>query len=92
MLKIWKHPKTGQTIDAIICPVAPHPTPLIDHWNSVSYTSSFVLLDYPAGSLPIRDVTEKDLPVEVEGKERNRWDAINRAMCKYHDGSIQAVC
>jgi Asp-tRNA(Asn)/Glu-tRNA(Gln) amidotransferase A subunit family amidase len=48
-LKIWRDQKTGKEIDAFICPVAPHPVPHIDHWNGVSYTSSFVLLDYPAG-------------------------------------------
>jgi amidase len=47
-LKIWKD-ETGRTIDAFICPVAPHPVPAIDQYNGVSYTSSFVLLDYPAG-------------------------------------------
>lgn len=48
-LKIWTDASNGKEIDAIICPVAPHPVPHIDHWNGVSYTSSFVLLDYPAG-------------------------------------------
>ena len=48
-LKIWRDEKTGREIDAFICPVAPHPIPPIDRWNGVSYTSSFVLLDYPAG-------------------------------------------
>jgi amidase len=47
-LGIWKDAK-GRTIDAFVCPVAPHPIPLIDQYNGVSYTSSFVLLDYPAG-------------------------------------------
>ena len=56
MLQIWKDPGTGRKVDAIICPVAPHPVPPIDRWNGVSYTSSFVLLDYPAGTLPVRDV------------------------------------
>jgi Asp-tRNA(Asn)/Glu-tRNA(Gln) amidotransferase A subunit family amidase len=48
-LKVWRHDETGRTVDAIVCPVAPHPVPGIDRWNGVSYTSSFVLLDYPAG-------------------------------------------
>lgn len=45
-LRIWKD------VDAFIVPIAPHPIPPIDRWNSVSYTSSFVLLDYPAGVSP----------------------------------------
>jgi Asp-tRNA(Asn)/Glu-tRNA(Gln) amidotransferase A subunit family amidase len=48
-LKVWTDQASGKEIDAFICPVAPHPVPHIDHWNGVSYTSSFVLLDYPAG-------------------------------------------
>jgi amidase len=47
-LNIWRD-EHGVAIDAFICPVAPHPVPEIDRWNGVSYTSSFVLLDYPAG-------------------------------------------
>lgn len=47
-LSIWKD-EHGVEMDAFICPVAPHPVPEIDRWNGVSYTSSFVLLDYPAG-------------------------------------------
>lgn len=47
-LKVWKAEK-GDAIDVLICPVAPHPTPPIDRWVGVGYTSSFVLLDYPAG-------------------------------------------
>jgi len=42
-LSIWRD------VDAFICPVAPHPIPPIDRWNGVSWTSSWVLLDYPAG-------------------------------------------
>lgn len=48
-LKIWRDASSGREIDVFICPVAPHPIPPIDRWNGVSYTSSFVLLDYPAG-------------------------------------------
>jgi Asp-tRNA(Asn)/Glu-tRNA(Gln) amidotransferase A subunit family amidase len=84
MLKIWKDPKTGRTIDAILCPVAPHPVPPIDRWNGVSYTSSFVLLDYPAGTLPVRDVTAADLLAELppDSKPLNSWDKVNRGLCK----------
>jgi amidase len=82
MLKIWKDPKTGRTVDAIICPVAPHPVPPIDAWNGVSYTSSFVLLDYPAGTLPVRDFKEADLYDEMADSEPlGGWDRANRALC-----------
>lgn len=83
MLKVWKDPKTGRTIDAIILPVAPHPVPPIDRWNGVSYTSSFVLLDYPAGTLPVRDFTKSDLEGErSDDKPLGSWDKINRELCE----------
>ncbi len=83
MLKIWKDPKTGRQIDAFICPVAPHPVPPIDRWNGVSYTSSFVLLDYPAGTLPVRDFMEQDLRGELsDSKPLGSWDKINRELCE----------
>jgi Asp-tRNA(Asn)/Glu-tRNA(Gln) amidotransferase A subunit family amidase len=83
MLKIWRDPRTGRQIDAFICPVAPHPVPPIDRWNGVSYTSSFVLLDYPAGTLPVRDFREEDLNcVLSDSKPLVSWDKINRELCK----------
>jgi amidase len=84
MLKIWRDPKTGRRIDAMICPVAPHPVPPIDRWNGTSYTSSFVLLDYPAGTLPVRDLEASDLEgeLEVKGEALNSWDKVNRELCK----------
>jgi amidase len=83
MLKIWKDPKTRRVVDAIICPVAPHPVPPIARWNAVSYTSSFVLLDYPAGSVPIRDFEESDLNGELPpGDPLGPWDKANRELCK----------
>ena len=85
MLKIWKEPKTGRVIDAFICPVAPHPVPPIDRWNGVSYTSTFVLLDYPAGTLPVRDFVESDLRGELaDTKPLGSWDKANRELCKSH--------
>ena len=84
MLKIWRDPKTGRQVDAIICPVAPHPVPPIDRWNGVGYTSSFVLMDYPAGTLPVRDFTENDLKGEIgNGKSLNPWDKVNQELCKF---------
>ena len=84
MLKIWRCPKTGRTVDAIICPVAPHPVPPVDRWNGVGYTSSWVLMDYPAGTLPVRDVVEGDLAGEVDESSPplSNWDKANRELCK----------
>ncbi|KAA8642413.1 hypothetical protein EYZ11_009919 [Aspergillus tanneri] len=69
-------------IDAIIAPLAPHPVPEIDRYNSIGYTSSFVLLDYPAGTIPVRHVRESDLE---SGRDMNSpilgsWDRVNREL------------
>jgi amidase len=91
MLKIWRDPKTGRTVDAIICPVAPHPTPPIDRWNGASYTSSFVLLDYPAATLPVREFKESDLEGEIPaGEPLGSWDKVNRELCKF-SRSVSAI-
>ncbi|KAG9244368.1 general amidase-like protein [Calycina marina] len=80
MLKIWREPITGRTVDAIILPVAPHPVAPIDRWSGVGYTSSFVLLDYPAGTLPVRDFQEADMDDELTGEPLNSWDKNNREL------------
>jgi amidase len=73
---------TASRLDVLICPVAPHPTPAIDSWNTVSYTSSFNLLDYPAATLPIRPIRESDLSIETSdaSKAQNGWDKYNRKL------------
>jgi Asp-tRNA(Asn)/Glu-tRNA(Gln) amidotransferase A subunit family amidase len=83
-LKIWKDWQgNGKEIDAFICPVAPHPVPGIDRWNGVGYTSSFNLLDYPAGVVPVRMFNENDTRKELTGqKPIGGWDKINRELCK----------
>ncbi|KAI9873270.1 MAG: hypothetical protein M1830_000606, partial [Pleopsidium flavum] len=78
-LKIWKDVR-GRRIDAFICPVAPHPVPPIDKWNGVSYTSSFVLLDYPAGTVPVRLFQESDLKGDISGEILSPWDKVNREL------------
>ncbi|RFU24669.1 hypothetical protein B7463_g11673, partial [Scytalidium lignicola] len=79
MLKAWKD-KNGRAIDGFICPVAPHPVPPIDRWNSVSYTLAFNLLDYPAGVIPVRTLGKGDLTDTMEGKGTNNWDKKNREL------------
>ncbi|KAF2442990.1 acetamidase [Karstenula rhodostoma CBS 690.94] len=82
-LRIWKR------VDAFICPVAPHPVPEIDKYNAASYTSSFVLLDYPAGTVPVRLFEENDnggdmsrFPVLGSWDKRNRelWSKVDRSV------------
>ena len=80
-LKIWKT-ADGRSIDAFICPVAPHPVPPIDQWNGVSYTASFVLLDYPAAVIPVRSVRQEDLEEEMDAEVIGAWDKVNRELCK----------
>ena len=76
---IWKT-EDGREIDALICPVAPHPVPGIDRWNTINYTSAFVLLDLPAMTVPIRSVMQADLEEEMEGECLGGWDRVNRKM------------
>ena len=74
----------GKEIDAFICPVAPHGVPEIDAYNTVSYTSAWNLLDYPAGVIPVRTFGEKDMEGKMLGeKAANGWDKVNMELCKY---------
>jgi amidase len=82
MLGVWKDDR-GRRIDAILCPVAPHPVPPVDGWGSVGYTSSWVLLDCPAGVLPVRTVRQDDLGGEIDAKPVGSWDAGNRKLCEF---------
>lgn len=83
--ELWRvpagQPGAGEEIDAIICPVAPHPTPRIDAWGGVGYTNSFVMMDYPAGVIPIRSFGEGDLEGEIAEEAwkypLSRWDGEN---------------
>ncbi|KAL3472017.1 amidase signature domain-containing protein [Aspergillus californicus] len=86
--KLWMagNSKYEQTVDAIILPVAPHPVPQLDRYNAVGYTSAFVLLDYPAGVVPVRDFGKGDLEsgVEMEKRVIGGWDKVNRELCMFH--------
>ncbi|OHE96908.1 amidase [Colletotrichum orchidophilum] len=86
MLRMWievdEHGRRRQKLDAVICPVAPHPVPPIDGYNAVGMTSSWVLLDYPAGTVPVRAVQESDLELgrPQGGKILSSWDERNREL------------
>jgi Asp-tRNA(Asn)/Glu-tRNA(Gln) amidotransferase A subunit family amidase len=86
MLDIWysadERGVRERKVDAIICPVAPHPVPPIDRWNAVGYTSSFVLLDYPAGVIPVRKFNEGDLELgkQMADSALGSWDRRNREL------------
>lgn len=70
-----------RTLDALICPVAPHPTPPIDRWNTVNYTGAFNLLDLSTGVVPVRTFKTEDIEGQVpEDKPKNGWDKINREL------------
>ncbi|KAG9235215.1 general amidase-like protein [Amylocarpus encephaloides] len=82
MLSIWRD-ENGRRLDAIICPVAPHVTPEVDRWGGMGYTSAFVMLDYPAGTLPIRDISPSDLSLGFSHSEtplNNKFDQGNREL------------
>lgn len=87
MMQLWTIPASGpedkiRKIDAIIHPIAPHPVPELDRYNAVGYTSSWVLLDYPAGALPVRKFTEEDLELgrEMDSPILSSWDKRNRQL------------
>ncbi|KXH55707.1 amidase [Colletotrichum salicis] len=86
MLKMWVendgNGRRRQKLDAVICPVAPHPVPPIEGYNAVGLTSSWVMLDYPAGTVPVRDVKEGDLQLGQPqgGKVLSSWDERNREL------------
>lgn len=86
MLKMWTMSSSSRArrVDAIVCPVAPHPVPQLDRYNAVGYTSTFVLLDYPAGVVPVRPFVESDLELgrEMDAPVLGSWDKANRQLCK----------
>ncbi|KAJ5901761.1 hypothetical protein N7495_002289, partial [Penicillium taxi] len=84
MLKMWTLSSSSRArqVDAIVCPVAPHPVPQMDRYNAVGYTSTFVLLDYPAGVVPVRPFAESDLELgrEMDYPVIGGWDEANRQL------------
>ncbi|KKZ60309.1 hypothetical protein EMCG_04952 [[Emmonsia] crescens] len=90
MMKMWTLSSSSDSdsqsrvrkVDAIIHPIAPHPIPEHDRYNAVGYTSSWVLLDYAAGAVPVRKFTEADLELgkEMDGKILSNWDKRNREL------------
>lgn len=86
MLKMWTMSSSrARRVDAIVCPVAPHPVPQLDRYNAVGYTSTFVLLDYPAGVVPVRPLVKSDLELgrEMSVPVLGSWDKANRQLCKF---------
>lgn len=73
MRELWRargrggREEEGEEFDVILCPVAPHPTPPIDMWGTVNYTSAWVLLDYCAGVVPVRKFEMGDVRAEFGG-------------------------
>jgi hypothetical protein len=73
----------GNPLDAIICPIAAHPVPRHDTYGNLSFTTTFVLLDYPTGTIPVRNLTEADLKLEYSDQDKplSKWDEQNRSFC-----------
>lgn len=70
-----------RTLDALICPVAPHPIPPIDRWNTANYTGCLNLLDLSTGVVPVRTFNTDDLQGDIPtDKPMNGWDKINREL------------
>lgn len=77
-----------RTLDALIMPVAPHPIPPIDRWNTVNYTGALNLLDVSSGVIPVRKFKRSDLDGEVPEKPMNGWDKINRELWTKVDRNV----
>jgi len=96
MLKMWtlSNYSVARRVDAIICPVAPHPVPEMDRYNAVGYTSTFVLLDYPAGVVPVRPFGESDLETgrAMEAPVLGSWDKANRQLCMISSTPLVLGC
>ncbi|KIW30847.1 uncharacterized protein PV07_02540 [Cladophialophora immunda] len=91
MLGLWSevdaHGRRRPVLDAIVCPVAPHPVPPIEGYNAVGMTSSWVLFDYPAGTVPVRPVVEADLELGrplAAGNVLGSWDEKCRELWDEH--------
>jgi len=56
--------------------------PEIERYNATGYTSSWTLLDYPAGTVPVREFNEGDLELGQAqgGKIISSWDERNRQL------------
>lgn len=80
------HGRRHRRVDAVVCPLAPHPVPEIERYNAVGYTSSWVLFDYPAGTVPVREMREEDLELGVAMDKENKlerlgsWDERSREL------------
>ncbi|KAF2162169.1 hypothetical protein M409DRAFT_69376 [Zasmidium cellare ATCC 36951] len=78
-----------RTLDALICPVAPHPIPPIDRWNTANYTAAFNLLDLSTGVVPVRAFDSQDLQGDIPSdKPLNGWDKINRELWTKVDKNV----
>jgi Asp-tRNA(Asn)/Glu-tRNA(Gln) amidotransferase A subunit family amidase len=91
MLALWSEldafGRRRPVLDAIVCPVAPHPVPPIEGYNAVGMTSSFVLFDYPAGTVPVRNITADDLELGrplAAGNILSSWDVRCRELWDEH--------
>lgn len=78
----------GREIDAIVCPVAPHPVPRTDRWGTVGYTIDWVTLDCCAGVVPVRFFDEGDMQGEVEGAAVSAADEANRRLWEEREREV----
>ncbi|KAL9060422.1 MAG: hypothetical protein Q9162_000595 [Coniocarpon cinnabarinum] len=62
---LWRMSEDDE-IDAVICPVAPHPTPPLDTWVTKGYTSLWSGMGLPSGVIPVRLFEEGDATVESD--------------------------
>jgi amidase len=78
--RYWRD-EAGEIL-ALICPIAPHPTPPIDSWNSIGYTLPFAMLDCPAGTVPVRLIQPLDLQKDLSTDDLTYMDQWNQKLCQ----------
>jgi amidase len=69
-------------IDAIMMAPAPHTVVPLDTWDSVTYTSLWNYLDYPAIVLPVGTVQQSDLADEPSNAKYGAEDSRLYNLCK----------
>ncbi|VDL14618.1 unnamed protein product [Hymenolepis diminuta] len=81
-------------IDILLCPALPFPAPLEDTLDAMmlsalTFSTIYNLLDYPAGIVPVREVTEKDVEEaqKLAVEYRKIGDILNAKHAEWQRGT-----
>ncbi|KAA8911691.1 acetamidase [Sphaerosporella brunnea] len=79
---LWERGEDKPRLDVIICPTSGHPTTKHDEGGTMDWVVPWNLVDYPAGVMPVRTVSEADLEMELSEPSLGRWDDGCRKLWK----------